>query len=62
MGGEERKSAVAERRKVLLMQILALDVPAEDQGYVTIQQSVAAFLHFSFNLRLFDERETRLSA
>lgn len=36
LGGEERKSAVVERRKVLLTQILALDVPAEDPGYVLL--------------------------
>ena len=36
LGGEERKSAVVERRKVLLTQILALDVPAEDLGYVLL--------------------------
>ena len=34
LAGEERKAAVAERRTVLLTQILALDAPAGDQGYV----------------------------
>jgi len=33
LAGEERKAAVAERRTVLLTQILALDAPAGDQGY-----------------------------